>query len=300
MFCAYCGRPIDRLGDGEWVARHPGRAVAGYHISQVFVPTIRVARLWADWGKALRNEWERERFYNSLLGEPYAAGSSGLSADELLACACDYALPVRAGGCTMGVDVGEWLHVRISDHPEPGVRRAVFIGKVKTLDELDGLLDRYDVRCCVIDAQPEAMLVRRWQGRHEPGRIWRCLYTDDDVRRPRKDAREGIVRVGRTASLDDALEDVLMRRNRLPRNARSLDHGDYVRQMTAPRRQAVDTPTGGKRAVWTSGAADHHRHADNYDKIASALWGPGQLTKIVTGGQRRFGGPGGGRLFRAA
>ncbi|MFW6108062.1 MAG: phage terminase large subunit family protein, partial [bacterium] len=52
VFCAYCGRPIDRLGDGEWVARHPGRAVAGYHISQLFVPTIRVARLWADWGKA--------------------------------------------------------------------------------------------------------------------------------------------------------------------------------------------------------------------------------------------------------
>ena len=299
VFCADCARPVDRLGEGEWVARYPARPVAGYHISQLFVPTVSVARLWADWGRALRNEWERQRFYNSLLGEPYAAGSTGLTADELLACADDYALPPRAERCTMGVDVGEWLHVRISDRPRPGVRRAVFIGKVKTLDRLDGLLDRYDVRCCVIDAQPEAMLVRKWQARHEPGRIWRCLYTDDDVRRPRKDAREGIVRVGRTASLDDSLEDILMRRNVLPRNARTLDHGDYVAQMTAPRRQTVETPTGGRRTVWTRGAADHHRHADNYDKIASALRQPDPATMVVTGARRRFP-TGNGRLFRAA
>ena len=133
VFCLRCGRPLDRLAEGEWVARHPGRDTSGYHISQLFVPTCSVRELWDDWQAALRNDFERQRFYNSLLGEPYTAEGSGLSRADILACCGDYAMPHRAVGATMGVDVGEWFHVRISDQPEPGVRRAVFIGRVREL-----------------------------------------------------------------------------------------------------------------------------------------------------------------------
>jgi len=182
LFCARCGRPIDRLGPGEWVPRFPGRDVSGYHLSQLFGPTMSVRKLWADWQKAIKNDWERQRFYNSLLGEPCAAEGSGLTLADLAACSRDYELPPRGQACTMGVDVGEWMHVRISDQPEPGVRRAVFIGKVRTPDDLDRLIERYGVRCCVIDAQPEALLVRQWQQRQPRGRVWRCVYSEDDLR----------------------------------------------------------------------------------------------------------------------
>jgi len=299
VFCRKCARPLDRLAEGEWVAGHPGRDVAGYHISQLFVPTCRISGLWHDWQRALKNDWERQRFFNSLLGEPYAAEGSALSRADLLACCRDYAMPRRAGRCTMGVDVGKWMHVRISDQPEPGVRRAVFIGRVKAINELDALIERYDVRCCVIDAQPEARIVLQWQNDHEPGRIWRCVYTDDDVREPRKDRADGIVRVARTPALDDATEDILSGGNWLPRNAETLDDGDYAAQMLAPTRQLVTDPRGNARFIWTKPSADHHRHADAYDKIASRLAPAAPAVKIVTSGARKFTPPG-GRVFKAA
>ena len=300
LFCSRCGRPIDRLAAGEWVATRPRRDVSGYHISQLFVSTIRISRLWEDWQKSLKNDWERQRFYNSMLGEPYVAEGSGLALADLLACSRSYAMPDRAQGCTMGVDVGEWMHVRISDHPEPGVRRAVFIGRVKRVAELDHLLERYDVRCCVIDAQPEALLVRKWQQSHERGRIWRCVYSENDLRELRKDPREGILHAARTPSLDDATQDIRMSRNWLPRNAETLDGGDFVAHMLAPMRTLVTGPRGTKRYTWTKPAADHHRHADNYDKLASQLWQPRGTIKIVTGGAKRVFEHIRGRIFRAA
>ena len=299
VFCRQCGRPIDRLAEGEWVARHPGRGVSGYHISQLFVPTASIADLWRDWQGAIRNDWERQRFHNSLLDEPYVAEGNGLSLADLLACCRDYEMPRRAARCTMGVDVGEWLHVRISDHPEPGVRRAVFVGRVRSPDELDALMERFDVRCCVVDAQPEARLVREWQKAHSPGRIWRCLYTDDDVREPRKDVPQGIVRIARTPALDDATEDILSGRNWLPRNAQTLDDGNYAKQMLAPVRQLTEGAGGNPRYIWTKTAADHHRHADNYDKIASRLAPAPPAISIAVTGSRTFA-PSGGRIFRAA
>ena len=299
VMCRACGRPVDRLAEGEWVARHPGRGVAGYHISQLFVPTCSIASLWLDWRAALTNDWERQRFHNSLLGEPYVAEGAGLSLADLAACGRGYDLPRRAGRCTMGVDVGEWMHVRISDHPEPGVRRAVFIGRVKTCGELDALMERYDVRCCVIDAQPEARLVREWQKTHRAGRIWRCLYTDDDVREPRKDHADGVVRIARTPSLDDATEDILTGRNWLPRNTATLDDGDYAKQMLAPVRTLAEDARGNPRYVWTKPAADHHRHADSYDKIASRLCPEAAAAQPVTSGTRTFGSAL-RRIFRAA
>jgi hypothetical protein len=300
LFCTRCGRPLDRLGPGQWVAARPGRPAAGYHISQLFVPTMTIAQLWADWGKAVRNDWERQRFHNSLLGDPHVLEGSGLSTADLLACRRDYALPDRATGCSMGVDVGEWLHVRISDHPRPGVRRAVFIGRVKRIDELDPLLRRYDVRCCVIDARPEARLVRKWQQSHPRGLVWRCVYTEDDERQFRKNHRDGILRAARTVSLDDATEDVRTGRNWLPRNVATLDGGDYVDQMTAPVRVLVTDPRGNQRYVWTKPAADHHRHADNYDKIAAAICRPHRAVKIVTGRTTRTFRAPSARVFRAA
>ncbi len=301
VMCRKCGRPLDRLGPGEWVARHPDRDVSGYHVSQLFVPTCRVSDLWHDWGKALRSDWERQRFHNSLLGEPYTAEGGGLAREGLFACRRDYEMPPSATGCTMGVDVGKWFHVRVSDQPEPGVRRAVFIGRVQTTDELDRLMHRYDVQCCVVDAQPEAHLIRHWQAAHKPGRIWRCVYSDDDVRELRKDRTEGIVRVARTPALDDATDDIVCGRNWLPRNAETLDDGDYIAQMLAPVRQLETDARGNPRYVWTKPAADHHRHADAYDKLASRLCAPAaSAVRIVTGPASRVFPRSPGRVFRAA
>jgi phage terminase large subunit GpA len=288
VFCSKCHRPLDRLAKGEWVARHPGRGASGYQISQLFVPTVSVASLWADWQRALTDDFERQRFYNSMLGLPYTAKGSGLALDDLLACCDDYDLPDDAKRCTMGVDVGQWFHVRISDRPQPGVRRAVFVGRVQTIAELDVLLDRYDVQCCVVDAQPEARLVHEWQERHERGRIWRCVYSDDDLHDLRKDAVEGVVRAARTPSLDAATGDIRDGRNRLPRNARTIDGGDYIAQMIAPVRRLLTDARGNKRYSWSKPAADHYRHADNYDRIASQLWRPPTATKIILGQPRIF------------
>lgn len=288
VFCEKCGGELDRLAQGEWVAKHPGKSVSGYHVSQLFVPTCPVSELWRDWRKSLSNEWERQRFYNSMLGEPYSAQGSGLSSADLARACRDYAFPAKAAATTMGVDVGKVMHVRISDSPEPGVRRAVYIGRATSTDELDRLMERYDVRCCVVDALPESLMVRRWQQSHPKGRIWRCVYNENDLAEMQADHAEGVVRVARTPSLDDATEDVLLGRNWLPRDAATIEGGEFFAQMSAPVRVLVQGAGGAMRYVWSKPAADHYRHADNYDKIASKLWRPKTAAKIITSGSRLF------------
>ncbi len=78
---------------------------------------------------------------------------------------------VTEGGIYMGVDVGMKLHVVIRRHLEEDRTRALFIGEVDTFEELSELLTRYDVRRCVIDAQPELHKTREF-ARAWPRKVW--------------------------------------------------------------------------------------------------------------------------------
>jgi len=273
--CFSCEKPLDRLGPGEWLAkkgfeRHP---TSGYHFSKLFTPPARdgerpIAKLWESFRRAQSNASAMQVFMNSDLGLAYTAEGAKLTEALLAACADpEHHLAQSGQDCTAGVDVGRVFHVRISKRAD-GKRIALYIGEVPTVEELDRLMGAYDVRCCVVDAQPETHLVKQFQARH-PGRVFLCRYDRERLGDPKIDHQAGIVSYDRTQSLDASHADVLERRNILPAEFSTIDGGEYAAQMCAPTR-VLDDRTG--RYVWLEGSqADHHRHADNYDWIAGDL-----------------------------
>jgi hypothetical protein len=271
VFCAKCGEPLDRLADGAWIAEYPDRPVHGYHIHRLISPNTSIAELVAAWDKALTNETLKQRFINSELGNPFSSTGAKLNRALLDRCVADYTMPTSSDGpCTMGVDVGSLLHVRISE-VKSGERRAVYIGTVREFTELDELAKRFNVRTIVVDAMPETRSARQLADRL-PGIVFLCQYTKTDKVGSRYgdnadfwmdlDHIKRTVNVDRTQSLDASHAAILNGENILPANAGTIP--DYYDQMIVPTRVFDEAR---ERFVWTKGE-DHYRHADNYDHIA--------------------------------
>lgn len=195
-------------------------------------------------------------------------------------------------GADMGVDVGTHLHVVVRSHPNAeGRTRALFIGEVQHFADLDGLSGRFDVRRCVIDAQPEGHGAREFAG----ARSWVCLaYYDRQygghVWERADAAGVRIVHVNRTLALEEMFERFHERKAELPSDARRLGgrvrdgYGEYYREMMALKRVRQKNTQGD----WVDrfidgGKADHYAHAEAYCLLAAQSDRGGRMGRI-----RRF------------
>jgi hypothetical protein len=173
----------------------------------------------------------------------------------------------------MGVDVGGRLHVVVEvPSPDfPDKRRTIFIGTVPEFSDLDGLMRRFDVRTCVVDAQPEGHAARAFADRF-PGRVWLCHYPDP-ARWPHKqpvvwhDAQRE-VSAHRTLTLDALYASIRERRQELPREVLAIP--EFAEQLRAPVRMLETDATGQSIARYAEGSkADHYAMAANYCRIAA-------------------------------
>lgn len=121
--CADCGagieehhktwmlRHVSEGGEAEWVATHPERPVAGFHINALYTPTglgYTWAELAALWIESSKDPARIKTFTNLRLGEVVADPNEKLSEDDLAARASDYAPRTIPRGClvlTAGIDV---------------------------------------------------------------------------------------------------------------------------------------------------------------------------------------------------
>lgn len=115
--CADCGAGIEEhyktrmLAAGRWVATHPERPVAGFHINGLYTPTglgYTWAELAALWIESSKDPARIKTFTNLRLGEVVADPNEKLSEDDLAARASDYAPRTIPRGClvlTAGIDV---------------------------------------------------------------------------------------------------------------------------------------------------------------------------------------------------
>lgn len=156
------------------------------------------------------------------------------------------------------------------------VREAVWVGAVVHFEELDDIVERYHVDCCVVDAKPETREARKFRDRMNlTGRcqVWLCNYhPTDKVEGGRFGWKlnwvDSIVTVDRTQAMDAAFDDIRYGRRWFPQDTMSSVLG-WSEQMRAPVRLLDEKK---QRIVWEEGsAADHYRHADVYDLIAHEL-----------------------------
>lgn len=289
LACRRCGRPLDRLGQGEWVARHPGRLLRGYHVTGLVGAHKSLLQIVRN--LQTTNETKRKEAFNQDLGLPHKPTGQQITDDVLDACRRDYGLGPRPGPCFAGVDVGKLLHVvvRGAVDAETGERPARFIGAVASFEELGQLFRLYGVVRAVIDALPETRKVRELHDEFA-GMVWLAYYTDGEKSLPRQweekpDGESGdvvrTVTLARTPTLDEMFGLVVEAAQAgggltLPANAR--DVAEYYAHLKAPVRVVERGRRGNLVARYVETGPDHYAHAENY--CLAAMGGPGGVRPL--------------------
>lgn len=284
VVCRKCKKPLDRLGKGEWVARHPERTVHGYHVNKLVNPRADLLEIIRK-GQTY-NETERKEWYNQDLGLPYRTAGGGFDEVLLRGTIKGYRAPQAAARTAMGVDVGAMLHVVIREYfkievngVEETVRRAVFIGEVDEFDDLDDLIRRYGVRKTVVDALPETRAAMAWASKHKSHRVKLVYFAtgkmgtkrDDPTRE--KPNEEYIVELDRTRWFDEMRG--MMQSGEIWNPAGLFtwapDYPIHFQRMT----RVLDVDADGNPyARWVSAGADHYVLADLYCNAALDIMGP--------------------------
>lgn len=270
--CTKCGKELNRLSKGEWVAKAPGVSVAGYHISKLFSPLYNpldaVTRLRST------NETERKECTNQALGLPYKPRGGGFDDAALDACIRDYAFNEHRGAF-MGIDVGSLLHVVVRGRAdvESGERPLVFADEVPW-DDLPHIWKRYHPIMTVIDGGPEGAKARDFQ-KMAKNHIWLAFYQDDTDWEDfiQKDDKKLHIDLDRTRSIDKMVERFMEQVNTLPANGKAIPN--YYDQMKAPVRVLVKNSKGIDISRYVESRPDHYFHAENYCMAASLLTRPG-------------------------
>jgi len=284
--CIQCGLSLNRLAKGTYYPTVETPQVVkrkSYNFGKLLSPLVTMRGLWEDYGLSIHNPFKLQRFFNSILGTSFIGEGTKVTTQMLYSCIRNYILQGNLDkcefDCSMGVDVGpEWLDVRISSYPYEGqqIRKAVFISKLKTFEELYPLIDRFNVNTCVIDAEPETRQALIFQqgancavyvcySREKSGMILSDLLLE-------KVKLERRMTIDRTLMMDCVLETFIKKEQELPKNIAFLSEQRYVLEMTNPTRVLDVDDKGKEKFVWTRGA-DHSFMADMYDYCAMILGG---------------------------
>jgi hypothetical protein len=170
----------------------------------------------------------------------------------------------------MGIDTGKLLHVVISRRdpqlPED-VRRVIYVGTRSSYDELDDLMRRYNVICCVIDAMPEIHAAREFARRH-PGLVFLNYFVETQHGAYRWDFGEQLVHENRTEALDASRKIVRDRKVVFPRGGELMR--EFAEHVEADVKRLVEDPDTGEQAFkYIRTGPDHYSLAFTYDSVAA-------------------------------
>lgn len=269
LICDHCGKPIDRRGQGQWVAKNPKHARRGYHISKLFSANVSLLDLVGRYEAGEQDPDAMVRFYNGDLGLAYDAPGARITPEQLNACVGDYRMGdvPAAGICVAGIDVGSLFHLTIGHmtYGIPGVR-LVHAAAVRTPDEVLDALKKFKVASFVIDAMPETRVSRAIIHRMQNGFV--CYYS-----KGKRDmvSKEHIVTVDRTIALDNVKAAYAMKALSLPMGMDKFE--DFYEHTVASTRVFNPDGNGGEGMYeWINGSkADHYFHATGYMLMAGRL-----------------------------
>lgn len=250
--CLKCGR---RMSDeeralGTWVPEKRDEALPhGYAVSQMaalYISAVDILRARAS------TVWAAT-FWNMTMGIAHDEGVAAFTEQAIIGVpgTGDYGRtdPSRemavasTRGTFMGVDVGGMLDITI-DVMEEGRPRTIAIMRVPSdrWDELDRLMERFNVQVAVFDALPELTMVRSFQARwNKPGlkpRVWGCIYAGalSEVRWNDEEARVTVPRVRIQSEVAEELLTVKL----LPRyDPGNVEYKEYVKHHVNSKRVPI-------------------------------------------------------------
>jgi hypothetical protein len=279
VICSKCRKPLD-VRQGEWVAEHPDIDIRGYHIPRLVKPNTNVREIIKASKKT--NPTDKKTHFNKDLGLAYADEEGRLS-DAAIAAACRaYSLEPKDGGrqtanlVTMGVDVASAraMNVRISEHYEDQRKRALWIGRVDTFNELESLMRRFNVNMCAIDHAPEERMSRRLAERF-PGRVYLVAYAQNQKQVFAVDEELILATVRRVEAIDATYDLIRRQLNELPGgrecDPEALPEG-YKDELQGEVREAETDEFGRTKVHYRKTGPNDYTHAEVYDVVATELW----------------------------
>lgn len=281
--------------DGVWRPTGPAVEARGFHINQMYSPTIKPEEIARSFFKAQNDPADEQELYNSKLGVVHTVEGARVDEEMIKDCISGLRRVERYDGkktVTMGVDVGKWLHFEIDEWLiKPGatgldvntfaIPTVLTYGKVASFEELDDLIRKFKVGFTVVDANPERRKAHEFVMRHF-GRAKMCFYPRGVSGKQITPAPEVIqaINVDRTAWLDMSLGRFKRGKEgiRLPID---LDH-EYRENIKAPIRIYEKDKDGNPFGRYVNGTKpDHYAHARNYAEIALPLsFGFGETTGV--------------------
>jgi hypothetical protein len=285
--CKFCNKPFERRNTGEWIPKYEQRDSCGYSMSRLDILSQSLSELYVEWVLAQGNTAKISTFYTSVLGMPFEFSGARITTEMLSLCQEEYELDYGGGDhyrdetVSMGVDVGSLLHVTISIAKVKGdqiVRKTVLIMTCRSFEELQDLIIRYHVNCCVIDSMPEtrkAQELRDWAIMNGVY-VWLCRFFPTPRVASQKYGRklswkDKVITVDRTQIMDTTFDEFRNQERILPIDCNTIL--GYFEQMKAPVRVLDQNKS---RIIWAEGsAADHFRFSDVYDKLAFDLTSSG-------------------------
>jgi hypothetical protein len=249
---------------GEWVAKYPGvTEKRGYHYSQLFSHYVDPAAILHQF----RTTNNLTEFYNLKLGMAYVEATNRLTIQEVLAlCGDEGNASSDPGPCSMGVDQGKLLHVVIGKREWERAGKIVHVGEYEAWEQLDRLMEIFNVSRAVVDALPENRNARAFAERHK-GKVFLNFYNEHQKGKYKWNEADMTVQCNRTESLDASHGEIMKGEIALPREC------DIVREFAkhlynVAKKLEEDEESGSKRYVYVKLGPDHFRHAFNYECMA--------------------------------
>lgn len=268
---------INFLKKASWERTFTNKNNRGFYINQLYSMALhpsKIAKYYLE--TKLDADFEQE-FWNSKMGLPFVQEGSSISEADVLKCIKSFKKTSERDTSkivTMGVDIGKRCHYVICEwttnntNPDEVIKsshkKVLFEGTVDNLQNIDIILNNYDVDYCVVDALPETRSCIELANRQD-GRLKICYYNTGVGSRDlvvEKDSHK--ITVNRTIWLD-----ISFARIRKDTVAFPIDTSEeFKKHMTSMYRTITKDKTGNPKPRWEAQKSDHFCHALLYAEVA--------------------------------
>jgi phage terminase large subunit GpA-like protein len=275
------------LANGVWVPSETNanpEEARGFYVNQLYSSTVSPGDLAIAYHRGVGDEAAMKEFHNSKLGLPFIGHDAQITDEMIDACIRTHSnndLPPENSIITMGVDQGKWCHVSIvewlrgedmktKDINQVAIAKLLHFTKFyeEDWDRLCELMRIWQIRACVIDADPQINEARRF-ARKFHGYVWLCRYRrglqSREVAVTEEDTGSPMATVDRTNWMSATFSRF---KTKPPRIWLPKDLSDEYREhIKSPVRTYEKDEHGNPRAVYLETGADHFAHSLNYAEI---------------------------------
>ena len=270
--CIKCGQPINPR-EGHWVAKHPERRVAGWLVSHLITPNVKLQKLMDRWEKDQRDGNIGE-FYNGVLGLPYIPAEDRLRHSDVYACCGNDVMrtDISISQTALGADIGKHYHtVVVAEKVDKRRAKIIYMARAKGFQAIHGIRRKYNCKSAVIDRRPYEEEFENFQKQamndsKNKCRVYGAEYKDRQRAGMKTDEQTSTYSLLRNQIFDRSHAWIINKEVELPRRCSEVE--EFVRQMCNCAKVLEETDAGDRLYRYIKLGDDHYRSAVNYLMIA--------------------------------